>query len=263
MSNIKLYNLLVPVQIRHPVVANLPHSGTYVPRNIDKQFKQDARTVLPNMDWHLDKLFSFLPELGITVLQATHSRYVVNLNRELRPPLFGPEKSSVISRETTQGSVLYEMEPTQSEVEERINKYYIPYHKQLTQILGKMIRYFDRVYLLDLHSFFAGPLADVCLGNVNETTCSERLVACFERALRKHDFSVTRNEVWTGGYITRHYGDMDNVEALQIEIKFTAYLEGEYFGEEEITKWDSDRFRSAKKRLKKVFSDAVDELLYR
>jgi len=88
-------------------------------------------------------------------------------------------------------------------------------------------------------------------------------VACFERALREHDFSVTRNEVWTGGYITRHYGDMDNVEALQIEIKFTAYLEGEYFGEEEITKWDSDRFRSAKKRLKKVFSDAVDELLYR
>ncbi len=258
----KLYAVLVPTQIRLPVLANLPHSGTYVPRNIDRQFKQDPRAILPNMDWHLDKLFDFLPELGITVLEATHSRYVVNLNRGLRPPLFGTENSSVISRETTQGSVLYETEPTQSEIEERINRYYIPYHEQLTELLGKMIQEFGRVYLLDLHSFFTGPSADVCLGDVNGTTCSERLVGCFERALREHDFSVTRNEVWTGGYITRHYGNTDNIEALQIEIRFTAYLEGEYFGEEEITKWDSDRFRSAKKRLQKAFSDAINELLY-
>lgn len=259
----KLYNLLVPTQIRHPVVANLPHSGTYIPHNIDRQFKRDPRPILTNMDWHLDKLFDFLPELGITVLQATHSRYVVDLNRELRAPLFGPHISSVVSEENTQGSVLYEMEPTQSEVEERINKYYIPYHKQLTEILGKMIRDFNQVFLLDLHSFFVRPLADVCLGNINEATCSERLVACFERAFRKHGFSVTRNEVLTGGHITRHYGSMDNVESLQIEIRFPVYLDGEYFGEEEITEWDSDKFRSAKKRLQKVFGDAIDELLCR
>ena len=172
-----LFNLLVPGQIRYPVVANIPHSGTYVPHNIDIQFKQDPRTILPNMDWHLDKLFDFLPESGITVLQATHSRYVVNLNRELWPPLFGPENSSVISRETTQGSVLYETEPTQNEIEERINKYYIPYHEQLAELLGKMIQESGRVYLLDLHSFFTGPLVDVCLGDVNGTTCSEHLVA--------------------------------------------------------------------------------------
>ena len=257
-----LFNLLAPGQIRHPVVADMPHSGTHVPRNIDSQFKQDPRAILPNMDWHLDKLYDFLPELGITVLEATHSRYVVNLNRGLRPPLFGPESSSVISRNTTQGSILYEMEPTQNEIEERINRYYIPYHEQLAELLGKTIQEFGRVYLLDLHSFFKGPTADICLGNDNDTTCSEHLVACFERALRQHDFSVTKNEVWTGGYITRHYGNMDNVEALQIEIRFTAYLEGEYFGEEEITKWDSDKFRSAKKRLQKVFSDAIDELLH-
>jgi N-formylglutamate deformylase len=255
-----LFNLFEPGQIRYPVVADMPHSGIYVPRNIDNQFKQDPRAVLPNMDWHLDKLYDFLPELGITVLQATHSRYVVNLNRGLRLPLFGPENSSIISGETTQGSVLYDTEPTQNEIEERINRYYIPYHEQLGELLDKMIREFGRVYLLDLHSFFKGPLADVCLGNANGTTCSERLVACFERALQKHDFSVTRNEVWTGGYITRHYGNADNIEALQIEIRFTAYLEGEYFGEEEIMDWDSNKFRNARKRLRMAFNDAIDEL---
>jgi len=260
---VKLYNLFVPTQIRLPVVADLPHSGTYVPRNIDKQFKRDPRLILPNMDWHLDKLYDFLPELGITVLQATHSRYVVNLNRGLRPPLFGPEKSSVISKESTLGSALYNTELNQSEIEERITRYYTPYHERLNQILKKIIRDFGHVYLFDLHSFFTGPLADVCLGNVNGTTCSERLTGCFERALRKHNFSVTRNEVWIGGYITRHYGNMDNVESLQFEIKFPAYLDGQDFGEEEITEWDSDKFRGAKKRLRKVFGDALKELLSR
>jgi N-formylglutamate deformylase len=256
-----LFNLLEPGRIRYPIVSDIPHSGTYVPHNIDKQFKQNPRVILPNMDWHLEKLYDFLPELGITVLQATHSRYVVNLNRGLRPPLFGPESSSVISRETTQGTVLYETEPTQNEIEERINRYYIPYHEQLAGILHKMTQEFGRTYLLDLHSFFRGPLADVCLGNANDTTCSEHLVACFEMALQKYDFSVTRNEVWTGGYITRHYGNADNIEALQIEIRFPAYLDGEYFGEEEIMEWDSDKFRNAKKRLRLVFNAAIDELL--
>ncbi len=259
----KLYNLLVPAQIRLPIVANLPHSGTYVPRNIDKQFKRDPRPILTEMDPHLDKLYNFLPELGITVLQATHSRYVVNLNRGLKAPLFGPQTSSVISQENSWKSALYNVEPEQNEIEERINRYYIPYHQRLTQILNKMIRDYRRVYLLDLHSFgthLAFPLADVCLGNVNDTTCSERLMACFERALRKHGFSVTRNERFIGGYITRHYGNMDNVEALQIELRFSAYLDGEDFGEEEVTEWDSEKFRSAKKRLRKVFSDIIGQL---
>ena len=213
------------------------------------------------MDWHLDKLYDFLPDLGITVIQATHSRYVVNLNRELRSPLFGPEKSSVVAGEDTWGNAFYDTELSESEIVERIDKYYTPYHRQLSRILAQMIRDFKHVYLLDLHSFFAGPVQDVCLGNANETTCSEQLIGCFERLLRKYNFSVTRNEVWTGGYITRHYGNTDSIEALQIELRFPAYLEGERFGREEITEWDSVKFRDAQERLRRVFSDFVGELL--
>jgi len=260
---VKLYNLLVPKQNRLPLVADLPHSGTCVPRNIDKQFKQDSRPILTEMDPHLDKLYDFLPELGITMLQATHSRYVVNLNRGLKTPLFGPQTISVISQENSWKSALYDVRPEQNEIEKRINSYYIPYHQRLTQILNKMIRDYSRVYLLDLHSFgthLAFPLADVCLGNVNDTTCSERLIACFERALRKHDFTVTRNERFIGGYITRHYGRLDNIEALQIELRFSAYLDGDDFGEEEITEWDSAKFWNTKKKLRKVFADVIEEL---
>ena len=36
---------------------------------------------VPDTDWHVDRLYGFLNELDVTVLTATHSRIVVDLNR--------------------------------------------------------------------------------------------------------------------------------------------------------------------------------------
>jgi N-formylglutamate deformylase len=238
----KLYDLLVPSKSRVPILATIPHSGTYVPSNISKQFKHNPGPILTNMDWHMDKLYDFLPELGIVVLQATHSRYVVDLNREVKDPLYGPNVSSVISQDNTQGSPLYDTEPIKGEIEARITKYYYPYHEKLKTVLDGMVKEFGSVLLLDLHSYFLYPVTDICLGNCNGTTCSERLITSFEQAFCSHGFNVAKNERFTGGYITRHYGSIPNVESLQIELRFPAYLDGDYFGEEEITEWDCAKF---------------------
>jgi N-formylglutamate deformylase len=256
----KLFYVSVPPQINIPMVASLPHSGTHIPRSVRNQYKQEFGPILTPLDWHLERLYDFLPELGIITIQATHSRYVVNLNRGPDTPLFGHERFSVVPDATCFGRLLYDNEPEQSEVEERVNKYFVPYHRRLNRILGKMVKDFGWAYLLDLHSYYRGPEVDVCLGNANETTCSEDLIGGFERALNRHDFRVTRNDVWVGGYITRNYGNMDNIEALQIELRFPAYLEGGNFEEDEIPGWDSVKFRNAKKRLHEAFSDVMDEL---
>ena len=257
----KLYNYLAPVKTTLPLVASLPHSGVYIPQKIRKQFMINPGPVLAPVDWFLDKLYDFLPGLGITMLQATHSRYLVNLNRDLQPPLFGPEPTSVVPDKTCFRKPLYNRSPDENEVEDRIDRYYLPYHRWLARILNKVVRDFGRAYLLDLHSYFTGPRVDVCLGNVNETTCSENLIGTFEKAFLNHDFTVVRNEKWTGGYITQHYGNMDDVESLQIELWFPSYLEGQDFSEVEVPQYDSDRFRNAKKRLKNVFTEVIDELI--
>jgi N-formylglutamate deformylase len=257
---VKLYNLHVPLSKRYPLVVSLPHSGTHIPRDIRAQFKQEFGPILTPVDWHLERLYDFLPELGVTVLQATHSRYVVNLNRGLDTLLFGPEPTSVVPDATCFGTLLYNSGPEQDEVERRVIRYYSPYHRRLAQLLRNMVRGFGRVYLVDLHGYYRGPAVDVCLGNVNGTTCSENLIGSFEKALRRYDFRVTRNEVWIGGHITRYYGSMDNIEALQIELRFPAYLDGGTFGEGEVPKWDSEKFRDAKQRLRRVFADVIEEL---
>jgi N-formylglutamate deformylase len=256
----KLYNLLIPEKTRVPILATIPHSGIYVPSDIRKQFRQNPKPVLTNMDWHLDKLYDFLPELGITVLQAAHSRYVVDLNREAKEPLVGPNSSSVISQYNTQGSPLYAQAPSKSEIETRLTKYYYPFHEKLKAILEEMTGKFGYVFLIDLHSYFLYPVTDACLGNCNGITCSDDFINTVEQALNRQDFSVVKNEGFTGGYITRHYGSIPNIASLQIELRFPVYLNGDYFGEEEITEWDCDRFRNAKTRLRAVFGDIIKGL---
>ena len=64
-----------------PLVIDVPHAGTDVPGVIASRMTAEART-LPDTDWHVEKLYAFAREVGATLLVATHSRYVVDLNRD-------------------------------------------------------------------------------------------------------------------------------------------------------------------------------------
>jgi N-formylglutamate deformylase len=258
---VKLYELWVPLKDRVPLVASLPHSGSYVPPDMIRRFDADPRPALVPLDWHLEKLYDFLPELGVTVIRATHSRYVVNLNRYLKEPLFGPERSSVVPENTCFGRPLFARPPSREEIRRRLDNYYTPYHRELTRIIEKTVRDFGRAYLVDLHSYYRGPEVDICLGDVDGTTCSGRFTGIFEDAYLRNGFLVVRNDLWVGGYITRHYGSLDNVEALQIELRFPAYLEGKNtFEEDEVPGFDSDKFRETGSRVRRVFASVVREL---
>src|ERR1700721_2370620 len=63
-----------------PIIVSIPHAGTYVPQSISEKFT-DAASQLPDTDWHVDKLYDFVRETGAHLLVATHSRYVIDLNR--------------------------------------------------------------------------------------------------------------------------------------------------------------------------------------
>ena len=41
-----------------------------------------AARALPDTDWHVEKLYAFARDAGATLIVATHSRYVVDLNRD-------------------------------------------------------------------------------------------------------------------------------------------------------------------------------------
>jgi N-formylglutamate amidohydrolase len=250
------YHLRVPDRILYPVIATIPHSGMSIPEQIQQRFKQ-PRPYLSNMDWHLDKLYDFLPNLGITVLQATQSRYVIDVNRALKAPLSGSYKTCVVYEENTFGTPLYAHTPTRREIRSRIDDYYHPFHDQLTQLLAETIKRAGKAYLLDLHSFFIQTASDVCLGNQHNSTSSGTFLDAVDSAFRASKFTVSKNEVLRGGYITRHYGNKQDVESLQIELRYSSYLDKEEWGEEEAVEWESPRFYEAQARLRRVFSDIL------
>jgi N-formylglutamate deformylase len=250
------YHLRIPNCILYPVIATLPHSGTCIPEPVAQRFKQ-PRPPLSNMDRHLDKLYDFLPDLGITVLEATQSRYVVDVNRALKAPLSGSYKTSAIYDANTFDHPLYDLPLTRAEINERIEQYYHPFHDRLTSLLEETIQRAGKAYLLDLHSFFIQTTHDVCLGNERNQTSSRAFLDAVAAAFQQDRFTVAKNNVLLDSYITQHYGNTKSVESLQIELRYPAYLDQEKWGEEEADEWDSPRFRETQARLRSVFARIV------
>ena len=240
-----------------PIIANLPHSGLKVPAAIAKTFTPQQLGSLPNSDWHLQSLYDFLPELGITVLQANYSRYVVDLNRAVKPPLFGSFWSAVVPEQTAFKQPIYIEKPSQSEVQSRIETYYTPYHQQLAGLLNQTIAQFGKVYLFDLHSFMGLITEDICLGNANGKTCSASLLNQVNNSLASQNYQVVNNKVFSGGFITRHYGQQTDVEALQIELRYTNYLPSDQLEIDRIPTYQGPQFVLAQQKLKAAFQATI------
>ncbi|AFY55324.1 N-formylglutamate amidohydrolase [Rivularia sp. PCC 7116] len=259
----QLFNIYQPTTVKSlPIVANIPHSGLFVPEDIATQFTAEHLNSLPNSDWHLDKLYDFLPNLGITVLQATHNRYVVDLNRQAKEPLFGSFWSAVIPENTAFNKSIYQNQPTDKEIKARIEKYYLPYHHQLKSLLEEKMERFGKVYLLDLHSFCGLIDDDICLGNLNNQTCSEFLISTVDKSFTNQGLQVVRNKTFSGGYITRHYGEMPNIESLQIEVRYHVYLQENQIDKPEPPSYQVVEFEAAKNKFNHIFNTIVSKLFY-
>ncbi|MFD2270740.1 N-formylglutamate amidohydrolase [Undibacterium arcticum] len=172
-----IYRQHSPVVDAIPVVVSMPHSGMHAPSEIGQLFTAQQRNWLRNTDWYLPQLYDFLVGLGVTVIEATHSRYVVDLNRDPAGDLFGEFRSAVIAKENDHGDAVYAIAPSQQSLMQRLARYHAPYHNTLDEVLNAVAERFGSVLLLDLHSFM-GPIDnDVCLGDRGGISCAPEIAA--------------------------------------------------------------------------------------
>jgi N-formylglutamate deformylase len=220
-----------------PLLVSMPHAGTHVPPAILERLTSEARA-LPDTDWHLDRLYDFLPALGASRLAATHSRYVVDLNRpaddeNLYP---GQDTTGVVPIDTFAKQPLYRegCEPGPHEVARRIETYWKPYHARLAQELERLRRAHGYALLWEAHSifsevprFFAGRLPELNLGTAGGASCGPGLgEALLARAAQAQGYSAALNGRFKGGYITRAYGRPGaGVHAVQLELSEATYME--------------------------------------
>jgi len=218
------------------LIVSMPHSGTHLPAALAARLAPAARD-LPDTDWFVPQLYDFVEALGATVLRATHTRYVVDLNRPPDgAPLYpGQRETTVCPTESFDGEPLYAAgdEPDRDERAARLAQYWQPYHDRLGALIGEMRARHGYCVLWDAHSIlsrvpalFDGTLPDLNLGTADGRSCSvaltRRLAAVLESQGR---FSFVVNGRFKGGFITRQYGNpAAHVDAVQLEIAQAAYL---------------------------------------
>ena len=220
-----------------PLIIDIPHAGTLFPETLSNRLAPAARS-LPDTDWHVDRLYAFAPARGITVVAATHSRYVVDLNRDpagvaLYP---GADNTELCPTRTFAGDPIYAVSsmPGADEILARRAAYFDPYHEILAGEVERVRRRHGYAVLLDGHSiraevprFFEGRLPDLNLGTADGASCAPALrdaaAAILGAATR---FTHVVDGRFKGGYVTRHYGaPARGVHALQLEIAQASYLD--------------------------------------
>ena len=220
-----------------PLLISMPHVGTHVPPALAARFTTVAQQV-PDTDWHLERLYDFADALGASVLVATHSRYVVDLNR---PPdnqnLYpGQDTTGLCPIDTFDKTPLYAEGdvPESAEINARVDAIWRPYHQALEGELQRLRAAHSKVVLWDAHSirsvvprFFDGHLPDLNLGTANGASCdpalAEELLAIAQTAT---GYSAILNGRFKGGHITRHYGQPQNgIHAVQLEMTQCSYMQ--------------------------------------
>lgn len=221
-----------------PLLISMPHVGTHVPPALAARFTDEARHV-PDTDWHLERLYDFADALGASVLVATHSRYVVDLNR---PPdgasLYpGQSVTGLCPVDTFDDTPVYANPgdvPTDEEIAARRDAVWQPYHAKLAEELARIRAQHGVTALWDAHSirsvlprFFEGKLPDLNLGTANGASCDPALAATLLGiAESAPGYTGVLNGRFKGGHITRQYGNpAGGVHAVQLEMTQSSYMQ--------------------------------------
>lgn len=222
---------------RSPLLVNVPHAGTHIPEPLSRRMTATALKS-PDADWHVDRLYNFARDLDASFIVATHSRYVVDLNRP-------PDGSSLYpGQDVTELCPLLQFDkspiylpgetPDTAETAARRETYWQPYHDSLSETLADIRATHGYALLWDAHSirsveprFFDGRLPDINLGSGDGTACDDALAANLIAIAEQADgYSAILNGRFKGGHITRHYGDPANrIHAMQLELSQITYME--------------------------------------
>ena len=262
------YNVQDPEGERVPLLLSVPHCGTRFPEEIKGQYVPDLISAPDDTDWFVDQLYDFAPSMGITVISAVYSRWVIDLNRDPDDkPLYtdGRIITGLCPVTNFLGDPIYidRRDHLESkEIKRRLDEYYRPYHDKLKQLLDGIKSEFGKVLLWDCHSIrqyvetiYKDNLPDLILGDSEGSSASPETIALTFNSLKNSRYSVEHNFPFKGGFITRHFGKpLENQQALQLEMSKINYMD------DTETRYDEVRADEMRELLGRTFKLLIDSL---
>ncbi|GJL85274.1 MAG: hydrolase [Micavibrio sp.] len=240
-----------------PLIFDSPHSGALYPD--DFNYACDFEILARAEDKHVDELFALAPNYGGTLLAALFPRSYIDPNRaacDIDPDLLAekwPDGSNptarsdagigLIRRLVRPGVPVYDRSLSIEEVQQRIEKYYQPYHDALKKLVDDTHYNFGQVWHINCHSMPSSsarprqPIGlignqsksvDFCLGDRDGTSCSKDFTHGLRDFIKAMGYSVTTNDPFKGvELVARHAEPARGRHSLQIEINKALYLNEE------------------------------------
>jgi N-formylglutamate deformylase len=219
-----------------PLLVSLPHVGTEIPAASRPAYVERALAV-EDTDWHLERLYAFVRDLGASLLVPRLSRYVVDLNRpsENTPMYPGVNNTELCPTRFFTGEALYRegRAPDEAEIARRVTTAWRPYHDTIAGELARLRSEHGHAILFDGHSIqaelpwlFEGRLPDLNLGTAGGASCAPSLRERFAWVLAAHTrHGHVVDGRFKGGYITRHYGrPAQGWHTVQMEMGWHCYM---------------------------------------
>lgn len=251
-----------------PMVFDSPHSGLTIPDDFERVASDEL--VLVASDTYVDDLFDFAPGIGAPLLLAHFPRSFLDLNRSLKDvdlelvegkwPHAVHESASarrgmgLTWRFAWGNQPMYGRKLSVSELEQRIDTYWRPYHRQLVCLLDETYAAFGRVYHVNCHSMpAAGHILspdpagairkDIVVGDYDGTSSEPEFVHLVIETLESFGYSVSLNVPFRGAELVSAYNAPDqNRHSIQIELNRKLYMN-------EITREKNDSYTELKSNL--------------
>jgi N-formylglutamate amidohydrolase len=241
-----------PVGEAVPVIFDSPHSGADYPA--DFSYACSPRLLRQAEDAHVDKLFSSAPEAGATLIAALFPRSYIDVNRaiddidhqlldEVWPgPVSTSDRARVgmglVRRVCRPGLAMYDRKLSVAEIQQRIERYYRPYHEAVAQTVERAVEHFGAVWHVNCHSMPSSrgarvPIsgwerADFVLGDRDGTTCGIGFRRLVHGTLQRMGYDVRINDPYKGVELVRRFGQPHlGRHSLQIEVNRRLYMNEE------------------------------------
>lgn len=234
-----------------PVIYDSPHSGDVFPADFGTIVPHDILRAV--QDSHVDALFARVTESGASLLKALFPRSYIDPNRAVDdldsrllakpwPTVLHPTEKSrlghgLVWRTCPADRAMYDRRLTVSEVEGRINNYWGPYHKTLSDEFDRLENQFGRVWHVNCHSMPNGssPIvtrkrgsnrADIVLGDRDGRSADGEFTHFIRERLEALGYVVRLNDPYKGAYLVQAYSDPRwGRNSVQVEINRSIYMD--------------------------------------
>ena len=221
------------MQKNNPILINVPHSQTYIPKKEMKYFT--TNNIEHELNVMTDHYCDDLYDTGDTMICFPVSRLVCDPERfrDDSREIMASKGMGAIYTSCSDGSELKAISVKHRE--KLLAKYYDRYHKCFEKEVSKKLRRYGKCLIIDGHSFYDEPLPyeldqnrnrpDICIGT-DEYHTPESIEEMLCSYFRGRGYSVELNRPFAGCIVPiRYYRSDRRVKSVMIEINRKIYMD--------------------------------------